>query len=150
MYRASCCAIVTLSLPKGRGVGRRNLVPFRMKLSHTYFVYILQCSDGFYYTGITNNLDRRLREHEAGVDPFCYTFKRRPLVLKYFEQYTEVTQAISREKQLKGWSRAKKEALFATDYDALKELAKCTEEKRRAATNEEPDGLGFDPSASSG
>ena len=118
-----------------------------MKLAHNYYVYILQCRDGFYYTGITNNLTRRFEEHNAGTDPFCYTHKRRPVVLKYFEEYTEVVQAIQREKQLKGWSRAKKEALFAEDYDALKALAKCTEERKKTDNN--PDGPRCDSSTSS-
>jgi len=51
-----------------------------------YFVYILLCSDSSYYTGVTNNLDRRLYEHEAGFDPKSYTFKRRPLKL-VFKKY---------------------------------------------------------------
>ena len=101
-----------------------------MKLAHTYYVYILQCSDGFYYTGITNDLARRYLEHNEGLDEFCYTYKRRPVILKYFETYTEVLQAIQREKQIKGWSRAKKEALFREDYEALKELAEAYERKQ--------------------
>jgi len=76
-----------------------------------YFVYILLCSDSSYYTGVTNNLDRRLYEHEASFDPKSYTFKRRPLKLVFQKIFTEVTQAIAFEKQVKGWSRKKKEAL---------------------------------------
>jgi putative endonuclease len=100
-----------------------------MKLAHNYYVYVVQCSDAFYYTGITNDLERRIEEHNHGVNPTCYTFKRRPVVLKYFEHYTDVTQAIQREKQLKGWSKAKKEALFIQDFNSLRELAKCTANK---------------------
>ncbi|RYZ19064.1 MAG: GIY-YIG nuclease family protein [Sphingobacteriales bacterium] len=100
-----------------------------MKFAHHYFVYIVQCRDGFYYTGMTNDLVRRLHEHNMGLVVTCFTFKRRPVVLKYVEHYTEVTQAIQRETQLKGWSRAKKEALFIEDFDLLKELAKCSAEK---------------------
>ncbi len=95
-----------------------------MKFAHNYYVYILECNDGFYYTGITNDVDRRVIEHNEGVNPACYSFKRRPVILKYFEHYTEVLQAIQREKQLKGWSRAKKEALFIQDFELLKELSK--------------------------
>ena len=51
-------------------------------------------------------------EHNTGYDPGCYTVDRRPVQLKYFEHYTDVNQAISREKQLKSWSRKKKQALF--------------------------------------
>ena len=95
-----------------------------MKLSHNYYVYIVECADGFYYTGFTNDLDRRIIEHNEGIDPTCFTYKRRPVVLKYFEHFTEVMQAIEREKQLKGWSRKKKEALFKEDFELLKELSK--------------------------
>jgi len=89
-----------------------------------YFVYILLCSDNSYYTGITNNLDRRLYEHENGTDPKSYTFKRRPVKLVFQEMFTEVIQAIAFEKQVKGWSRAKKEALIKGEWDLLPELSK--------------------------
>ena len=123
-----------------------------MKIEHSYYVYVLQCSDGFYYTGMTNDLDRRLVQHNEGLVLTCFTFKRRPVVLKYFEHYTEVTQAIQREKQLKGWSRAKKEALFVHDVDRLKELAKCTVEKERLKhlVAAQTAGLRTAPSTSSG
>jgi putative endonuclease len=88
-------------------------------------VYIVQCKDGFYYTGITNKLERRINQHNEGKDVFSFTYKRRMVTLKYYERFTNVKQAIAREKQLKRWSRAKKEALFNEDYDLLRELAKC-------------------------
>jgi putative endonuclease len=95
-----------------------------MKLGHNYFVYVVECADASYYTGITNDLERRLLEHNNGADVRCYTFKRRPLVLKYYCQFYDVNQAIAFEKQLKGWSRKKKEALFREDWDELKILSK--------------------------
>jgi len=94
-----------------------------MKLSHTYFVYIVECSDGLYYTGVTNNLEERLWQHNEGVNPDCFTYKRRPVSLKYVEQFSDVVQAIAREKQLKGWGRKKKEALFAENWVLLKALS---------------------------
>jgi putative endonuclease len=109
-----------------------------MKFAHNYFVYIVQCRDCFYYTGITNDLERSLYEHNEGLVSSCFTFKRRPVVLKYFEHYTNVTQAIQRETQVKGWSRAKKEALFVQDFDLLKELANCTQEKWKEVDGEGP------------
>ncbi|WP_317133615.1 GIY-YIG nuclease family protein [Flavobacterium sp. GSA192] len=78
----------------------------------TYFVYILKCADDSFYTGITNNLERRLSEHNAGIDKDAYTFKRRPVELVWFEMFTEPTQAIMIEKKIKGWSRRKKQALI--------------------------------------
>ena len=95
-----------------------------MKIFHAYYVYILQCADGSYYTGMTNNVERRMQEHEQGLDPKCYTFARRPLVLKYTELYKLVNDAIAREKQIKRWSRKKKEALMNERYDELRQLAK--------------------------
>ena len=95
-----------------------------MKQGHHYYVYILECSDKSYYTGVTNNLERRLLEHETGFNPGCYTFKRRPLILKYSIHVTDIKQAIEWEKQIKGWSRKKKEALFKEDWEEIKKLAK--------------------------
>ena len=95
-----------------------------MKQGHHYYVYILECTDNSYYTGVTNNLERRLWEHETGFNPGCYTFKRRPVLLRYCIHLTDIKQAIAWEKQLKGWSRRKKEALFKDDWEEIKRLAK--------------------------
>ncbi|HKB43365.1 MAG TPA: GIY-YIG nuclease family protein [Chitinophagaceae bacterium] len=95
-----------------------------MKTGHNYYVYIIQCSDDSYYTGLTNDLERRLWEHETGYNEKCYTFTRRPVVLKYYELFRNVNNAIAWEKQLKGWSRKKKEALFKEDWKEISKLAK--------------------------
>jgi putative endonuclease len=76
-----------------------------------------------YYTGVTNNVERRLWEHENGIDKKCFTYRRRPLVLKYCDFFTNINQAISWEKQIKGWNRKKKEALFNEDWPEIKRLA---------------------------
>jgi putative endonuclease len=89
-----------------------------------YFVYILLCSDNSYYTGVTNDLERRLYEHETGLDPKSYTFKRRPLKLVFQENFNDVNEAIAFEKQVKGWRRAKKEAIINGDWHLLPELSK--------------------------
>ncbi len=94
-----------------------------------YSVYILKCSDGSYYTGVTNDVDRRLYEHQSGYDEKSYTFKRRPVELLFAEHFYDVIRAIAFEKQVKGWSRAKKEALIRGDWEALKELAKSKASK---------------------
>jgi len=91
--------------------------------------YYEACKDGSYYVGITNDMERRLWEHDNGYDPACYTFIRRPVVIKYFEHFTDVNQAIAREKQLKGWSRKKKQALFREDWAELKRLSKSSSVK---------------------
>ena len=88
------------------------------------FVYILLCSDGSYYTGVTSQLYRRINAHQSGKYPRSYTFSRRPLELVYLEFFISPFKAIRREKQIKGWSRAKKEALINGDINQLKLLAK--------------------------
>jgi putative endonuclease len=93
-----------------------------------WYVYILRCADKSYYTGITNNTERRLAEHETGLDTTCYTYHRRPVELVYYAGFSSPEAAISVEKQIKGWGRKKKEALIDGDFDKLKELAVCMNE----------------------
>jgi len=83
---------------------------------HNYFVYVLECSDGSYYVGVTNDLEVRLEQHNSGYEPKAYTFTRRPLTLKFYQRFTLIEDAIAFEKQLKGWSREKKEALFEENW----------------------------------
>ena len=90
-----------------------------------YYVYILLCRDKSYYTGLTDDVDRRYFEHQEGVYADCYTYKRRPLRLQYFETLTLLDDALKREEQLKKWSRAKKKALIDANYDRLKRMAEC-------------------------
>ena len=90
----------------------------------TYYVYILKCSDNTYYTGITSNLSKRLIEHKTGKHIESYTYSRRPLSLMFYADFTNVSLAIDSEKQIKKWSRAKKEALINGDFDKLPNLAK--------------------------
>ena len=90
----------------------------------TYYVYMVFCRDGNYYIGMTNDVDNRVAQHNFGVDPDCYTFSRRPVVLVYSCSFSEVTEAIACEKQLKGWSRRKKAALARGDWDAVKRFSR--------------------------
>ena len=85
------------------------------------FVYILRCSDGSYYVGKTTELRVRLDEHQAGVAA-NFTAVRRPVEMIYAEEYETIGQAEDRERQLKRWSRSKKEALIAQDPRRLKSL----------------------------
>ena len=89
------------------------------------FVYMLRCSDGSYYVGSARgeSLDKRPSEHQAGTYP-GYTSRRRPVTLVYAEQFDRIIDAIAAERRLKGWSRAKKEALIREDRDTLQQLAK--------------------------
>ena len=90
----------------------------------TYYVYILLCSDNTYYTGVTSDLSKRMFQHQSGIYPDSYTAKRRPVQLKYYSEFNYVYHAIACEKQLKKWSKAKKEALINGTFDLLSELAK--------------------------
>ncbi|RZK67569.1 MAG: GIY-YIG nuclease family protein [Pedobacter sp.] len=86
---------------------------------HNYFVYILECSDKTYYVGVTNDLETRLRQHNSGENSSAYTFKRRPVKLKYYKRFDQIEHAIEFEKQVKGWSRKEKEALFNENWEEL-------------------------------
>ena len=90
----------------------------------TYYTYVLKCSDSTYYTGVTNNIDLRLKQHQEGIDPKCYTFFRRPVEVVYFSIFNDINQAIAVEKQIKSWSRKKKEALIKGELHLLPELSK--------------------------
>ncbi|GGD23486.1 GIY-YIG nuclease family protein [Hyunsoonleella pacifica] len=92
---------------------------------YSYFVYILKCSDGSYYTGITNNLEKRVNEHIYGKFKDCYTYKRRPIEIKFYETFNNVLQVIYFEKKIKKWTRAKKETLINGNFDMLQILAEC-------------------------
>jgi putative endonuclease len=89
------------------------------------WVYMLRCNDGSYYVGSArgDELDRRIGEHDAGIHP-GYTARRRPVVLVWSERFDRITDAIAAERQLKGWSRAKKEALARGDWSAVRALAR--------------------------
>jgi putative endonuclease len=89
-----------------------------------YYVYILKCSDGSYYTGVTNNMEKRLLQHNSDDSLTSYTSKRRPVELVYHQQFNDINQAIELEKQIKGWSRRKKEALINEDWEKLKLYSK--------------------------
>ncbi len=95
---------------------------------NTYYVYIVKCKDDSYYTGVTNNIERRIAEHNSGLVKNSYTFSRRPVELMFIYQFNDINQAIAFEKQLKGWSRKKKEAVISGDWDILKVLAECKNE----------------------
>jgi putative endonuclease len=90
---------------------------------NTYFVYLLTNKNKtVLYTGVTNSLERRIWQHKQHEFP-GFTKKYNCDRLVYFEDYSEVTDAITREKQIKGWTRAKKEALIATMNPEWNDLA---------------------------
>jgi len=90
-----------------------------------YYVYILKCSDNSYYTGVTNDVERRLNEHNFGLNKESYTYNKRPLELVFCTEFNDINQAIAFEKQVKGWSRKKKEAIINDKWEDLKNLSEC-------------------------
>ena len=99
-----------------------------------YIVYILQCSDGSYYTGSAADLSRRLWEHETGASRVSYTYARRPVKLVWTsEEVKRYSDALRFERQIKGWSRAKKEALIRGSYEEVHEVVKKNRKQRERA-----------------
>jgi putative endonuclease len=74
-----------------------------------YYVYIVRCVDGTFYTGVTNDIERRYDEHCFGHDPTCYTFPRRPLRLAYAGEFQQIADAIAFEKRLRAGATRKSE-----------------------------------------
>ena len=89
----------------------------------TGYIYILECSDGTYYTGSTTDLERRVQQHQSG-EGAQYTKRRRPVKLIYFEEFDRIDAAFYREKQIQAWSRKKKQALIEGRLVDLPALAK--------------------------
>jgi predicted GIY-YIG superfamily endonuclease len=89
-----------------------------------FFVYILRCFDGSYYVGHARDVEARAVSHNEG-NGARWTAKRLPVVLVYTERIASEAEAVARERQLKGWSRAKKEALISGDFAALKRSSRA-------------------------
>src|ERR1700721_249486 len=89
------------------------------------YVFMLRCADNSYYVGRTtgHDLSPRIDQHNAGSYP-GYTFTRRPVVLIWSEYFDRITDGIAAERQIKGWSRSKKEALIRSDWTRLSELSR--------------------------
>jgi len=88
-----------------------------------FYVYLLRCADGSYYVGQTDDLTKRMAEHDAG-EGAAWTAGRLPVELAWSEDFGTRDEGREAERQIKGWSRAKKEALVRGDWDAIALLAK--------------------------
>jgi tRNA/rRNA methyltransferase len=88
-----------------------------------FYVYILKCSDGSYYTGHTDRFEARMAAHQS-EEIAGYTYDRRPVELAFVEELSSRDEAFRRERQIKGWSRLKKEALMANDWERLVRLSR--------------------------
>ena len=89
-----------------------------------YPIYIIKCNNKNYYTGVTSNLINHIKEHHLGKHKNSYTYSRRPIKLVYFCEFINIEQAIDMEKQLKKWSRIKKETLINNEFEKLPNLCK--------------------------
>ena len=92
-------------------------------MTNHFYVYILKCSDGSYYTGHTDDLDKRISKHQTG-DFGGYTCSRRPVQLVYHQKFSNRDHAFAAEMKIKGWSRKKKEALIRNDWQEISRLAR--------------------------
>jgi predicted GIY-YIG superfamily endonuclease len=95
------------------------------------YLYILRCADGSFYVGTTReSLEKRIAEHQAGTFG-GYAALRRPVVLAFQQYFERIEDAVSAERQVKGWRREKKEALIRADYAALPALSRRRARSRR-------------------
>ena len=96
--------------------------------------YILRCADGSYYTGTSraDDLDTRISQHNQGFFE-GYTARRRPVTLVYSAHFEHITDAIAYERRVKGWSRAKKEALICGNFERLQQLSSRSKHPRGIA-----------------
>jgi putative endonuclease len=86
-----------------------------------FYAYLLRCNDGSYYAGHTDDIELRMAQHQTGALG-GYTAKRRPVALVWSDSFMSRDDAFSAERKLKGWGRAKKEALIAGDWDLIRVL----------------------------
>ena len=112
-----------MHLSKGAPRWQRPHASCTNPLTIVFCVYILECADGFYYVGHSDNLEERLQQHQSGALG-GYTANRRPVRLAYSQDFPTRDQAFLAERRVKGWSRKKKEALMRGDWGELRRLAR--------------------------
>jgi len=90
-----------------------------------FWTYMLRCADDSFYVGHTDDLDRRISQHQSGYFT-GYTFKRRPIELVWSEDFQTRLDALSAEKQIKGWRREKKQALMNGNWELMSQLSRTS------------------------
>ena len=88
-----------------------------------FWAYLLRCGDGSFYAGHTDALEARVSAHEAGRGS-DYTARRQPVTFAWAQDFSSRLEALAAERQIKGWSRGKKEALIAGDWERVSQLAR--------------------------
>jgi predicted GIY-YIG superfamily endonuclease len=108
-----------------RVFGYYNTQSLVRQTTMSFWVYILKCTDGSYYTGHTDNLEKRIEEHQSGA---CggYTLTRLPVELAFSQDFPTREEALTSERQIKGWSRKKKEAMIRGDWNEVSRLSRGT------------------------
>jgi predicted GIY-YIG superfamily endonuclease len=89
-----------------------------------FYVYILKCSDGSYYTGHIDNIEARISQHQQGLIKNCYTITRLPITVVFSQTFGSRNEAFIAERKIKGWSKQKKEALIKGDWGLVSSLSK--------------------------
>ena len=102
-----------------------------------FFVYILECADCTYYVGLTTNLEVRVAQHQRGFMSDAYTFWRRPVHLRWSESFPTEGEARECERQIKGWSRAKKEALIGGGVTEVHGLMRRARRRKKGESRSE-------------
>ena len=102
-----------------------------------FYVYILECSDGSYYTGHTDDIEARVGTHEQGAIKSCYTYTRRPVKVVFSETCASRGEALAAERQIKGWSRRKKLALINGDFKLLQFFSISNDKFKKQDESEE-------------
>ena len=105
----------------------------------TFWAYLLRCGDGSYYAGHTDNLDHRIGQHRIGRGS-DYTARRQPVALVWSQHFSSRLEALAAERQIKGWSRAKKEALIAGDWARISLLAQSRKTRPSTSSGRTEDG----------
>jgi putative endonuclease len=99
----------------------------------SFYAYMLRCADGRYYVGHAEDLELRFAQHQAGAFRSCYTYHRRPVELVWSDYFQTRYEALVVERKLKGWSRAKKTAMIAGDWELISELARNRMDRKGGA-----------------
>jgi len=107
----------------------------------TFWTYMIQCADGSYYTGHTDDIDFRIAQHHAGKGS-QHTRNRRPLKVVWTQDFPSRYEALAAERRIKGWSRAKKEALIERDWEKLSILARNRQGRPSTSSGRTDEGIG--------
>jgi len=96
-----------------------------------FWVYMLRCADRSFYVGHTDDLEARIAQHKQGFLTSCYTYKRRPVTLVFSQDFPSRIEALTMERKIKRWNRAKKTALIRRDWREISRISRFSYAKRK-------------------